>query len=423
MIISSLFPRYKEHNPLVPVWCVTPAGGGLHRFFDTSPVSPSGRYLAVLRMPQLERANLPGEAAEVVLVDLHTAEEQVLAATIGWEYQLGANINWGADDESLFFNDVDPKSWQPQVVRINPLTGERRLYEGSIYRISPDGRTIICADAAAMRRTQFGYGVVVPDERVPRRRGFASDDGLYATDVATGERKLLVSLRHVMEQVVPPAERRQYEDGELYGFHCKFNPQGDRLIFTMRWFPSTPGEPWNKINEGLRFWVVTMRPDGTDIHLAVGPEQWIKGGHHINWCPDGEHLSMNLKLYGDNRLLLVQVRYDGTGLRTITEAVPGSGHPTVHPDGRHILTDTYEKEPVAYGDGTVPLRWIDLQAGSEVAAVRINVAHQGSRNQSFLRVDPHPAWAPDNRHVVFNGYVDGDRRVFIADMGPLLGLK
>ena len=46
------FPRYTDHDPRVPVWCATPGRGGCyHRFFDTSPISPSGRFLAVTRMP------------------------------------------------------------------------------------------------------------------------------------------------------------------------------------------------------------------------------------------------------------------------------------------------------------------------------------------------------------------------------------
>ncbi|MDQ1913933.1 hypothetical protein RAC89_26380 [Paenibacillus sp. GD4] len=420
MIINHLFPRYTEFDPKVPVWCVTPKGGGLHRFFDTSPVSPSGRYLAVLRMPDQPRLNLPGETAEIVVIDLHTAEETVVADTRGWEPQLGANLNWGADDASLYYNDVDTASWEPFVTRLNPLTGEKRRYEGSIYRTSPDGRWILCANAAAMRRTQFGYGVVLPDELVPRNFGFRADDGLYITDTESGNRRLLVSLAEVMEKAQPLIDRDAYRHGELYGFHCKFNPQGDRLLFTMRWFHSEEAEPWNQISKRLAFWVVTLKPDGSELHVAVGPEQWVKGGHHINWFPDGEHLSMNLALDGDRKLKLVRVKYDGTGLGKITDAVPGSGHPTVHPDGRHILTDSYEKEPVAYGDGTVPLRWIDLATETEQTLVRIRVAHEGAKANNALRVDPHPAWAPDFRHIVFNGYVDGDRRVFIADLGSVL---
>ncbi|MFH5184292.1 hypothetical protein ACHHV8_17520 [Paenibacillus sp. TAB 01] len=423
MIISDRFPRYTDYAPSVPVWCLTPHGqGAFHRFFDTSPVSPSGRYVALLRMPQEERLPLPGESAEVVLVDLHTAEERVVAVTYGWETQLGANINWGPDDTALYFNDVDTATWEPFCVKLNPLTGEQRRLEGSIYRISPDGKTLISACMKRMRRTQYGYGVVVPDEHVPRNFGFREDDGLYVTDTETGKRRLLVSIKDVFDRAQPAIDKSLYERGECYGFHCKFNPQGDRLIFTMRWFDTNEAEPWNKLNEyPLKFWVLTMKPDGSDIRVAVGPEQWDKGGHHINWYPDGQRLSMNLCLDGNKKMYLVRANPDGTGLSKILDNIPGSGHPTVHPNGRYILTDAYEKEKVAYGDGTVPLRWVDLAAESETTLIRVQVGNPGTAVSPALRVDPHPAWAPDDRHIVFNGFVDGTRRVFIADLGSVLG--
>ncbi|MBO9605215.1 MAG: hypothetical protein J7639_04660 [Paenibacillaceae bacterium] len=421
MIIHSSFPRYTAYEPQVPVWCITPhEGRNLHRFFDTSPVSPSSRYVALLRMPQEQRLNAPGEQADIVLVDLAVGEERIVARTHGWEPQLGANLNWGTTDNRLYYNDVEPGEWEPFCVELDPLTGSRRRLEGGIYRISPDGRTIISGCMKRMRRTQYGYGVLVPDERVPRNAGFREDDGLYATDVATGRRKLLVSIRDVMERALPAIDRDAHAHKEIYGFHCKFNPQGNRLLFTMRGFVPDGGEPWNKLSPQMDFWVVTMRPDGTDIRVAVGPELWRLGGHHINWFPDGEHLSMNLGIDGDRVMKLVRVRCDGTDLRKMTDAALGSGHPTVHPDGRHVLTDAYEREPVTPQDGTVPLRLIDLAAGTERTLVRINVANPGTAVASALRVDPHPAWAPDQRHIVFNGFVDGTRRAFLADLGEAL---
>jgi len=419
--ISESFPRYTEYNPLVPVWCITPGvGRAMHRFFDTSPFSPSGRYAAVLRMPHEDRLCLPGEAAEIVLVDLLTAQERVVATTLGWEEQLGANINWGSDDESLYYNDVDPKDWEPFCVRLNPLTGEKRRLEGGIYRISPDGKQIISACMKRMRRTQRGYGVVVPDHGVPRNRGFRDDDGLYITDTETGKRRLLVSIRDVFDEARPVIAKERYEQGECYGFHCKFNPQGDRLLFSIRRFLSDDPQPWNQIGKDMDFWVVTMKPDGSYMYVAVGPDQWAKGGHHINWYPDGRQLSMNLAIDGDNKMYLVRVNCDGSGLSKISKSIQGSGHPTIHPDGRHVLTDAYEYENVAYGDGTVPLRWIDLEKQIEQTAVRINVGNPGTQVSRALRVDPHPAWAADHRHVIFNGFVGGTRRVFVADFGELL---
>jgi hypothetical protein len=49
-----------------------------------------------------------GEKAAVVLVDLETAEEKVVAETAGWEPQMGANINWGASDEETDFQRRRP---------------------------------------------------------------------------------------------------------------------------------------------------------------------------------------------------------------------------------------------------------------------------------------------------------------------------
>ena len=71
--MSGRFPRYTEYDPAVPVWCVTPGEGrAFHRFFDTSPISPSGRFIVFTRMPAEDRLPEPGEAAEVVVVSLTT---------------------------------------------------------------------------------------------------------------------------------------------------------------------------------------------------------------------------------------------------------------------------------------------------------------------------------------------------------------
>jgi hypothetical protein len=66
-------------------------------------VSPSGRYVALLRLPFEDRLASPGDVAQVILIDLKTGTETHLAETLGWEFQLGANLNWGATDHELFF--------------------------------------------------------------------------------------------------------------------------------------------------------------------------------------------------------------------------------------------------------------------------------------------------------------------------------
>jgi hypothetical protein len=420
MNLDKNFPRYEKFSPLVPVWCVTPQRKGcIHRFFDTSPISPSGRYLAVFQLPFEDRQPKPGDTGNVCVVDLNTGDDCVVAETCGWEPQMGANINWGKTDHELFFNDVDTTNWQPFAWKLDPLSGEKQRMEGTVYHASSDGRWLISANMTTMRKTQPGYGVRVPDETVRRNIGAADDDGFYLTDTSTGQRRLLVSIRDMLTHADPPVLMDDVNRHEIYGFHSKFNPQGDWLMLSLRWFPTHRKSLWDlfKVNfKAVRYAWVTMPIDGSFMHCAIGPEQWEKGGHHATWFPDGRRISMNLNIDRDV-MRFVQVNADGSGLRKMRDDLIGSGHPNVHPDGRHILTDTYTREKAAFGDGTIPLRWIDLTTGSEKTLVRVNT--ETLATDSVLRVDPHPAWDRTYRFVTFNAFEEGTRRVFIADLQGL----
>ncbi len=421
MTLDTLFPRYTQYDPAVPVWCLTPdTPGCIHRFFDTSPISPSGRYVAVFRVPFEDRRPEPGEAGHVCIIDLETGRLDTVAETCGWEHQMGANLNWGGSDEQLYFNDVDTSTWRPFAWKLNPLTGRRQAMEGTVYHASPDGRLLISANMTTMGKTQPGYGVVVPHDTARRNVGPVDDDGFYLTDTETGTCRLLASTAELLARANPPVLIDDPEGREIYGFHSKFNPQGTRLMLSLRWFPATDRPRWDLFaqdHKSVGFAWVTMPTDGGPVHCAVGPEQWSKGGHHATWMPDGEHISMNLAIDRDV-MRFVQVKHDGTGLGKMLDDVVGSGHPTVHPDGRHLLTDTYTFESMTFGDGTIPLRWIDLGEGSERAIVRINT--EQPHDDPLLRIDPHPAWDRTHRWVTFNAYTEGTRRVYLADMALLL---
>ena len=123
------------------------SGRTIHRFFDTSPFSPSGHYLALFRFPREDRSPRPGETGEVILVDLLSGKERVVAQSRGYEMQLGANVQWGATDAELYFNDVDPVTWQAFAVQLDPLTGKSRRLEGTVFMVSPDGKQIVSSSS------------------------------------------------------------------------------------------------------------------------------------------------------------------------------------------------------------------------------------------------------------------------------------
>jgi len=414
--LAGTFPAYTGFAPRVPVHCVTPDGAGyIHRYYDSSPFSPSGRYLALTRLPFEDRLPKPGDVAEIAVVDLVTGDVRTVADTRGWDVQLGAQLQWGADDRTLLFNDLDVRDWIPHGVRLDPFSGERRNLAGTVYSVSPDGRWAASPCLRRMAVTQRGYGVVVPPAHLPVNRGAPDDDGIWLTNLDNGDTRLLVSLAQIVRTAQPPidAARRR---GDFFGFHVKWNPQGTRLMLALRWLPRS-WLPWKRKRRFGAKHVVTMDADGGNVRVAVTPERWGRG-HHPNWCPDGDHVLMNLDTQGDG-LRFARLRWDGSALETLAPAVPGSGHPTLHPGGRYLLSDAYVDEPQAFEDGTAPLRLVDLRTGTETTLVRIGIRPLAERATGALRVDPHPAWDRSFTRIAFNACPDGLRRVYVADLAGL----
>ncbi len=416
--LAAPFPAYTDFSPRVPVRCVTPGDTGfIHRYYDSSPFSPTGRYFAVTRLPFEDRLPRPGDVAQIAVIDLETGETRTVAETRGWDVQLGAQLQWGADDWTLLYNDVELQDWMPYGVRHDLQTGEARRLGGTIYSVSPDGRFAASPCLRRMTVTQRGYGVVVPKDQIPENRGASEDDGIWLTDLQTGDARLLISLAQIVEQAGPalPIARKR---GDFFAFHVKWNPQGTRLMLALRWLPRSL-LPWRRKRRYGAKHVITMNADGSRVRVAVSAERWAKGGHHPNWCPDGEHVLMNLNTQDDG-LRFARLAPDGSTCETLVPAIPGSGHPTLHPDGQHLLTDAYVDEPLAFGDGTAPIRLIDVRSGIETQLVRIGIRPLAERGTGALRVDPHPAWDRTHTRIAFNACPDGRRRVYVADLSEIL---
>lgn len=382
-------------------------GKVIHRFFDTSPISPSGKYIALFRFPCETKSPEPGDIGEVLLVDLKTGHETVVAKSRGFEMQLGANVQWGSSDNELYYNDVDTTDWSAYAVQLNPFSGVSRRLGGTVFMVSPDGRKLASYNLKSSRFAQVGYGVVVPDKFAKRNFGPVPDDGIFITDVASGESKMIVSLQEIYEKTVPSIKVQNPDEYEYYCFQVKWNPQGTRLLTTVQWTPKSGGN--------RRRSIITMLPDGTGLHTAITNDQWSKGGHHVNWTPDGEHLSMNLNVDGNPGIEIITVKYDGSDLKTVYPK--GSGHPSFHPKGLpFIVTDAYSGE-MNLPNGLTPIRLINIKNQTEQNIAEVNLPV--ITNMEF-RVDAHPVWDKSGRYVVFNGTNNGTRCVYITDLKKLL---
>ena len=420
--LSEKLPLYEKNSPSCPVRCVTPkTDGAFHRFFDTPPFSPSGRYLAAFVMPFEDRTQKPGDEGSILVVDLLTGEETIVGTSKGWEPQMGANLQWGKDDDTLIYNDLDTDKWTAHCVKLDWRSGRKRLFDGWVYQVSPDGTKAVASDPITMRRTQSGYGVVIPDEKVPRRLGPQKSDGIYITDLESGERKTLISSEELFKRAMPESEQEAAKGQEVYFFHSKWNAKGTRIMFSTRRFQSDGTSQFDTLHRGIvRYDVFTIKPDGSELYDAIPADLWERGGHHTTWMSDGERLSFNLGDMKDG-VDLMQVRFDGSDLGKICERTKGSGHPSENPVKPGIfVTDTYAWEGLAYGDGTTPIRLIDSTSDSERRIIRIRTATPAEKKIPQLRVDPHVVWDKGGRFIAFNAFDEGTRKVYVADLKELL---
>jgi hypothetical protein len=390
------FQPHRQHEPLCAVMAVTPADAGhMHTYYDVCPWSPSGRYLTCLRLSFEDRQPGPGDSAWVCVIDLERRTVRPVWETTGWGFQTAAHQQWGKTDRRLYFNDK--RGHLPVGVRLDLETGRASFLDGGIWQVYPDETFAISPCLVRANLTQPGYGVTVaPEHQRVNTDSAAEDDGLYRVDLQTGRRTLLVSLGQAWE-ILP--DRGDLEGAVLYAFHCKFNPQGTRILLVVR----------ARFADGsFLSSLLACRADGTELRVLVGHRLWRRGGHHPIWCPDGRAVLMNLTpAQAGMRFCLVDA--DSGQLTVLTEDPPGGGHPSLSPDGRLLLTDETRE---AGGVRRSAIRLVDLpgRGWRDLCAVESPAA-----GASPLRPDAHPVWDRAGRRICFLGAPAGVRRVLVAD--------
>ena len=396
-------------------WQVVGGARTTHRFFDSSAISPSGRYVCATRTRREGPADVtPGDVAEVVVYDLQKKRKDRFPVvyrrpTAAWDAQLGAQVQWGASDDDLYFNDVvgARSDGAPIVrgVRSDWQRGRETRLPTPVYHVTRDGaRAAAPRDLAALRMTQDGYGVVATPAQL--RHLETQKDGVHVLDLRTNataflELSALVAAAELEERprAVAGGDARKGAECHRHVFHVKWNAKGTRLLVVVR--ARGHGCPRGDANHAL-----TVDPDGADVKVVA---TWLRDGNHPNWLEDGR-LSMN---YEGKVCAFDDV--EGASCQVLSERA--SGHPVGVPGrGDLVVTDTYAKEHAAFGleAGEAALRV--LSGGDREAWLGVfPVAALGTMPTDVWRCDAHPAFDLKGRRLALNVWVRGSRRVAITD--------
>ena len=375
-------------------------------YYDKFPWDATGRYLLSLEVDFMDRAPTPDDVATVGMVDLQDGNKWTpLAQTRVFNWQQGTHLQWlpTAPDREIIYNSLaaDGQRYVPVIQDV--FTGQRRELPLPIYAVSRDGKQAVSLDFDRVHSTRPGYGYhLFPDRAGP---DIPEDQGLYTMDLQTGEHRRIITVKQITE-----FEPQDTFEGARHWFnHLQFNADGTRFIFLHRW--KKPGHPWN-----WKTRLFTASPDGSDI-CCLNEQDMTS---HFDWRGSDTVLAWaHRDGTGDHYYLFKDQTHEIELLGA--DVFPTDGHCSYSPDLQWILTDTYPDEEHK--------RTLILYRVADNLRVDIGRFYSPPELQDRdpqrapyeIRCDLHPRWSRDGRQVCFDSMHEGERQVYVMDVGEVVG--
>ena len=323
---------------------------------------------------------------EVGFVHAGDLRFEPLAETRAWNWQQGAMLQWtGADD--IVFN-----AWDGGTPVTRVLRGARSLtHPGHICAVARVGELSLGYSFTRPRRCAadyaywFGSAPPFDEDRAP------VEDGLFLTDLESGTRRLLTSIKALASSV--NSESADYH----FITHATFNRSASSFAHYHRW--RAAGGP-------LRTRLLVSATSGE--LLGVAP---IGSPSHYCWDGDDALIITDSDSGGAcySRWVVGEARAVGLSPLLLQD----DGHPQVSPaDPRLLITDTY------------PDRWrrqsllLADRSSGEVCCLLQEVIDLRFRREN--RCDYHPRWRPDGRQVCVDTSGDGTRSLAILELSSVL---
>ncbi len=253
-------------------------------------------------------------------------------------------------------------------------------------------------------RPGYGYAGI----RDPNSDVMTPDNaGIYRVDMETGKHELIITIKQIVDIAYPHGDISQNK----HYFNCLLiNPDGTRFFFMDRW--RTDVDP--DYNRLTRLFTATL--DGKDIHIINDDGNTS----HLIWCDPTHILAWAIRhpQYGDRFLM-----FTDDGSREVDTFDDGSvmycdSHVTFLPGNEWLLYDTYPDDR----------RFQHVNLYHVATGKKIPVGYFYSppkyKFDHEWRVDLHPRFSPDGRHVVIDSPHGGaGRQLYLIDISQIIGKK
>ena len=344
-------------------------------YFDTSPWNQTMDAMVYHR---------PTDDGRVALHLYRDTTSRSLTTSSAWNYQQGCRTRWHpAANDHILYNDVRDGNVVTSV--IDTTGSEAQVYDRPLQSMSPTGDEFISLNYHRLdyNRPDYGYGL---DDRSQIQH--PSEDGLWRVDMETGSTDLIISLSELIEN---GAEQENH-----YLNHVLYNPSGDRFVFLHRW-------------RGPQGRVSRLYGSEQSGEYRVLMDEGVVS--HYCWLDDDRLLVWGRsERFGDG-YHIIDIK---SKKRQYVHALDkySDGHPSVSPNGRWIVTDTYPDR-----GRRRHLILFDLE---ELETIEIGQFLSPFDYEGSNRCDLHPRWSPDGTMISIDSAHEGTRRSYILDVSDIV---
>lgn len=361
-------------------------------YYNISPFNSKGDIL----FGQVKTNHVRGSLIEKLSIRLKTNDNTIneIDFSNAWNWQQGCMLQWfGNSDESVIYNDYSTKD-DLYIAKIrNISTNEERIVHKPIYSVAKTGKFALTLnfERLALMRPDYGYfNRSIDWDDLPSD----SEDGIWYIDIERNVSKLIITLEQ-LKNFHPVSTM----DGAMHKVnHIDISPDGKRFMFLHRWVGP----------QGRFMRLLTANcNEGGDLFYITGDEMvshncWWGNNNIISFCklPDGRNRYVHFK--------------DKTGLIGIVGENDFSrdGHPSVSPDGRWMLTDDYPDTSRFAG-----LYLFDLKNNEKYTLGKF---YQPLKYKGEKRIDLHPKWSPDGKHISIDSGHNGKRNMYILNIEKIV---
>ena len=304
--------------------------------------------------------------------------------TKSWNWQQGCMAQWGYTNQNLIyynrFNE-NKSSYETMIYDISShkITDSLNF---PVYSLSKqeDYALSLNFDRLALMRPDYGYfckkNINLPDN---------NDDGIWKTDINTKKTTLIISLQKLID--INPVSSMKGAQHKVN--HIDISPDGNRFMFLHRWV--------GPMGRFMR--LITADRDGNDIYILNGD----KMTSHSFWYGNNKILSFCYTPKFGNAYVFFTDKSDKIEL--VSEKLPNKdGHPSVSPDKKYIITDTY---PDFARMSRLFIYNINNDNLSELGHFYQPLKYMGTK-----RIDLHPKWDMNGSSIYFESGHNGKRNLY-----------